>query len=44
MIFMFITSLIVSNFGFSKLVNITYPIFGYIGIAQVIAICLSKDA
>ena len=43
-IFMFITSLIVSNFGFSKLVNITYPIFGYIGIAQVIAICLSKDA
>ena len=43
-IFMFITSLIVSNFGFSKLVNITYPIFGYIGIAQVIAICISKDA
>ena len=34
-IFMCITSLIVSNFGFSKLVNFVYPFFGYIGILQL---------
>ena len=37
-VFMCITSLIVSNFGFSKLVNFVYPIFGYIGIIQLIYI------
>ena len=37
-LFMCITSLIVSNFGFSKLVNLIYPIFGYIGILQMIII------
>lgn len=37
-IFMCITSLIVSNLGFSKLVNLMYPIFGYIGIVQLIYI------
>ena len=37
-IFMCITSLIVSNLGFSKLVNLMYPIFGYIGIIQLIYI------
>ena len=37
-LFMCITSLIVSNFGFSKLVNIVYPIFGYLGIIQMIII------
>mgnify|MGYP003301756523 CR=1 FL=1 len=34
--FMCITSLIISNFGFSKLVNFLYPVFGYIGILQMI--------
>ena len=34
--FMCITSLIVSNFGFSKLVNFVYPFFGYLGILQII--------
>ena len=37
-IFMCISSLIVSNLGFSKLVNLMYPIFGYIGIIQLIYI------
>ena len=37
-LFMCITSLIVSNFGFSKLVNLVYPIFGYVGILQMISI------
>ena len=37
-IFMCITSLLVSNFGFSNLVNFLYPIFGYIGIIQLIYI------
>lgn len=40
--FMCITSLLVSNFGFSKLVNLVYPIFGYIGIAQIIFIIKQK--
>lgn len=35
-LFMCITSLLISNFGFSKLVNFAYPIFGYIGIVQII--------
>ena len=37
-VFMCITSLIISNFGFSKLVNFVYPLFGYIGIIQLIYI------
>ena len=37
-LFMCITSLIVSNFGFSKLVNFVYPVFGYLGILQMISI------
>ena len=41
-LFMCITSLIVSNFGFSKLVNLVYPIFGYIGILQMISIIKQK--
>lgn len=41
-LFMCITSLIVSNFGFSKLVNLAYPIFGYIGIVQMIYIMKEK--
>ena len=38
--FMCITSLIISNFGFSKLVNFVYPLFGYIGIVQIIYILI----
>lgn len=34
--FMCITSLIIANFGFSKLVNFVYPLFGYIGIIQLL--------
>ena len=39
---MCISSLIISDFGFSKLINIAYPLFGYIGIIQIILI-LSKN-
>ena len=41
-LFMCITSLIVSNIGFSKLVNVVYPIFGGIGILQIIMILCLK--
>ena len=41
-LFMCITSLIISNFGFSKLVNLVYPIFGYIGIVQIFLIIKQK--
>jgi uncharacterized membrane protein YkvI len=41
-IFMCITSLIISNFGFSKLVNFIYPLFGYLGIIQIILIIRKK--
>ena len=36
--FLCISSLLISNFGFSKIVNFSYPIFGYIGIVQILAI------
>ena len=39
-IFMCITSLIISNFGFSKLINLTYPIFGYAGLIQIFMILI----
>lgn len=42
-LFMCITSLIVSNFGFSKLVNFVYPIFGYFGILQMLFILKQND-
>ena len=35
-----ITAIIVSNFGFSNLVNLLYPLFGYLGIVQIIGISL----
>ena len=41
-LFMCITGLIVSNFGFSKLVNFVYPFFGYLGIIQIILIIKQK--
>lgn len=37
-LFMCITSLLVSNLGFSNLVKFLYPIFGYLGIIQIIFI------
>ena len=43
---MCITSVIVSNFGFSNLVNLLYPIFGYLGIIQIFyifKICIEKN-
>ena len=30
-----ITSILISNFGFSNLVNWLYPIFGYLGLVQI---------
>lgn len=41
-IYMCITSIIISNIGFSKLVNFTYPIFGGIGLIQVLNIIFKK--
>lgn len=37
-LFMCITSLLMSNIGFSKLLNFIYPIFGYIGVLQIVII------
>ena len=39
---MCITSVIVSKIGFSNLVNILYPIFGYLGILQIYKIVIKK--
>ena len=41
--FMCITSLVVSKFSFSKLVNFVYPVFGYLGILQLIFIIRQKN-
>lgn len=35
---MCITGVIISNFGFSNLVKLTFPIFGYLGLIQIILI------
>lgn len=37
-LFICITSLLMSNIGFSKLLNFIYPVFGYIGILQIVII------
>lgn len=37
-LFMCITSLLMSNIGFSKLLNFIYPVYGYIGILQIVII------
>lgn len=42
-LFMCITSLLVSNLGFSKLVNFVYPLFGYLGAVQMIFIINNKS-
>lgn len=36
---MCITSVLVSNFGFSNLVKILFPVFGYLGLVQIFKIC-----
>ena len=41
-VFMCITSLLISKIGFSKLVNLLYPVFGYLGIIQIFAILSYK--
>ena len=41
-LFMCITSLLMSNIGFSKLLNFIYPVFGYIGILQIVIIFFIK--
>lgn len=41
-IIMCITSVIVSKIGFSNLVNMLYPIFGYLGILQIYKIIVKK--
>lgn len=43
-IFMCITSLLVSKIGFSKLVNLLYPFFGYLGIIQIFAILFIRKS
>ena len=37
-IFICVSSIMVSNVGFSNLVNLLYPIFGYIGLVQILGI------
>ena len=37
-----ITSVIVSNFGFSNLVKVLFPLFGYLGIFQILLIINTK--
>lgn len=37
-IIMCITSIVISQFGFSNLVNLLYPIFGYLGAMQILII------
>lgn len=34
-IFMCITSVLISGFGFSNLINLIYPVFGYLGLLQI---------
>lgn len=39
---MCITSIIISQFGFSNLINYLYPIFGYLGIVQIVRLLIKK--
>lgn len=39
-IIMCITSVIISKFGFSNLVSLLYPIFGYLGLIQILRLCI----
>ena len=42
-IFICVSAILVSNIGFSNLVNLLYPIFGYIGFIQIIKISMEKS-
>ena len=42
-VFMCITSVLVSKIGFSNLINSLYPIFGYLGIVQILLIIFKKN-
>ena len=42
-IIMCITSVIVSQIGFSNLINLLYPIFGYLGLIQIGGLILKKQ-
>ena len=42
-LFMCITSVLVSKIGFSNLINSLYPIFGYLGIVQILLIMFKKN-
>lgn len=41
-IIMCITSVMISKFGFSNLVSLLYPIFGYLGLIQILRLCVIK--
>lgn len=43
-IIMCITSVIISKFGFSNLVSLLYPIFGYLGLIQILRLCVIKTS
>lgn len=38
-----ISAVLVSNIGFSNLINLLYPLFGYIGLIQIIKISMEKS-
>lgn len=38
-----VSAVLVSNIGFSNLVNLLYPLFGYIGLIQIIKIGIQKN-
>lgn len=42
-VFMCITSVLVSKIGFSNLINSLYPIFGYLGLVQILLIMFKKN-
>lgn len=39
---MCITSVLISKVGFSNLVNLLYPIFGYLGLVQIVKLAITK--
>lgn len=43
LILMCITGILVSNIGFSNLVQILYPLFGVLGLLQIIFICKNRN-
>ena len=42
-VIMCITSIAISKIGFSNLINFLYPIFGYLGIIQIVRLILKKN-